>query len=48
MHEVCAPEGAVRLMNRVLSDQLRGTLECEWCAEGVIIRLNLSKERLAM
>ena len=49
---IVAPTGVggfgSKLMNRVLSDQLRGTLECEWCAEGVIIRLNLSKERLAM
>lgn len=37
-----------KLMNRALSDQLRGTLVCDWPPEGVIIRLTLNKQRLAM
>jgi two-component sensor histidine kinase len=37
-----------KLMNRALSDQLRGTLDCEWCPEGVIITLKLSRDRLAL
>jgi two-component sensor histidine kinase len=49
---VVAPTAVVgfgsKLMNRALLDQLRGTLACDWRPEGVIIRLTLSKQRLAL
>jgi two-component sensor histidine kinase len=48
---VVAPAGdggfGSKLVKRSMSAQLGGSIECNWAAEGVIVTLRMSKERLA-
>jgi two-component sensor histidine kinase len=49
---VVAPAGdggfGSKLVKRGMSAQLGGSIECKWEAEGVIVTLRMSKERLAL
>jgi two-component sensor histidine kinase len=36
-----------KLLNRSMTTQLGGTISCDWSAEGVIVTLHMTKDRLA-
>jgi len=48
---VAAPAGdggyGSRLLNRGMTVQLGGSISCDWSTEGVIVSLQMSKDRLA-
>jgi two-component sensor histidine kinase len=48
---VAAPSGeggyGSKLLNRSMTLQLGGSISCDWSAEGVIVTLHMTKERLA-
>jgi two-component sensor histidine kinase len=49
--QVAAPAGeggyGSRLLNRSMTLQLGGSISCDWSAEGVIVTLHMTKDRLA-
>jgi two-component sensor histidine kinase len=36
-----------QLLNRSMTVQLGGSISCDWCAEGIIVTLDMTKDRLA-
>ena len=36
-----------QLLNRSMTLQLGGSISCDWCAEGIIVTLHMTRERLA-
>lgn len=36
-----------QLLNRSMTVQLDGSISCDWCAEGIIVTLCMTKDRLA-
>jgi two-component sensor histidine kinase len=36
-----------KLLNRAMTVQLGGSISCDWSAEGVIVTLHMTKDRLA-
>jgi len=43
------PEGfGTKLVRRSMSEQLEGTIEFNWCEEGLVVTLQMSKARLAL
>jgi len=47
---VAAPAGeggyGSKLLNRAMTLQLGGSITCDWSAEGVIVTLHMTKDRL--